>query len=161
MGRQGELFDKAMRRQGDSQSLGEMMDAQLRLTDLMARMGKGMMFDDKSVRDLAFSREWAAGEVRRQADVVAVNSWLSSLKGQATAIIMEGAEVMDWLPWKHWKMEWGLTPEECRAEVAVEAVDLLHFVFNVFLLCGLSPAQVASLFYEKNEENRRRAAEGY
>jgi hypothetical protein len=66
-----------------------------------------------------------------------------------------------WKPWKSKHVEAGnktlknLTAEELL-ELKYEAVDQLHFIFNIFLAIGLEEKELFNLYYAKNKENRNR-----
>jgi hypothetical protein len=81
----------------------------------------------------------------------------------AEAIIMEGAELKAWLPWKLWKADYGreLTDEE-REGALEELVDLLHFVLEGFLELGVDDARTLAGYYlAKAAVNEDRQREGY
>lgn len=71
--------------------------------------------------------------------------------------------------WKYWKTAneklmkkriSELTPEE-MLELKYEAVDIWHFVMNVFLLLGMDARELTNLYFAKNAENVRRQNEFY
>lgn len=120
------------------------------LCELLAARGKGPLADSRSVREIGSGSDHRAREL--------------ATKEMAVAIIMEGGELLDWVQWKSWREPRELPApviEATRREVGVELVDLLHFVTNVCMLWGISPEMLAALYYAKNEENQRRAREGY
>lgn len=76
---------------------------------------------------------------------------------------MEAAEVLDWLPWKKHKRDYGrkLTDEE-REKVIEEVIDCLHFVFNLFYELGVRDSrEVARRYLAKNNVNHARQDRGY
>ena len=81
----------------------------------------------------------------------------------ADAIIMEGAELKAWLPWKLWKSDYGreLTAGE-REGVIEELVDLLHFVLEGFIDLGIDDQKLILGYYlAKASINTKRQASGY
>ena len=77
-----------------------------------------------------------------------------------TALIMEGAEALDHLPWKHWKTYQEPTPEELQ-ELKYELIDVFHFLLNVFMATGGTPAEFVAIFEDKNKQNHARQDGGY
>lgn len=85
------------------------------------------------------------------------------LKEQVVMIVAEAVELLNWLPWKKHKQEYNraLTTEE-RDAALEEAVDLLHFVFNCFILLGVrSGVEVYRFYMAKHGVNKKRQTEGY
>ena len=81
----------------------------------------------------------------------------------ATAIMAEGAELLEWLPWKPHKRSYrGVIDEPVREEALTELVDLLHYVVAGFIELGVvSEQEVLERFLKKNTENHRRQDEKY
>ena len=78
----------------------------------------------------------------------------------------ELGEMMDKLPWKHWRRcskvllkDW--ISEKTRSETLVEYVDGLHFFLNIGLILGFSPEEIFSSYIEKNKINVQRQQQGY
>ena len=158
MGRQGELFNKAMdgREKGWSDPLGDrlarLFELQKGLTDLLASKSKGPLGDRKSVNDFSYPFDQSQ---------VWTKEWYRALKEMTLGLMMECSEMMDWLPWKHWKLGEDLNVAEVRKEVAIETIDILHFLINMWVMLGLNWDDVVALYEVKNAENRRRAEGGY
>lgn len=78
----------------------------------------------------------------------------------------EYAELLDRLPFKHWKkyskeqLE-GFTSEEQKVETYYEFIDMLHFFLNMALALGIDHDTLVSLYVTKNEENFARQDRGY
>lgn len=78
----------------------------------------------------------------------------------------EFAEMLDRLPFKHWKgyskkslKDW--ESKEIREETLMEYIDAFHFFLNIGLILGFAPEEVFYYYMEKNKENLRRQKEGY
>ncbi|MBK8801803.1 MAG: dUTP diphosphatase [Fibrobacteres bacterium] len=79
--------------------------------------------------------------------------WLS---GYLKALMEEGRELSEELPWKWWSKE-TLDMEAIRVEI----VDMLHFWISLALVSGMDAAEVHRLYLLKNEVNHRRQDSGY
>lgn len=80
------------------------------------------------------------------------------LKENAYAMANESMEVVNALPWKMHKADFGrgLTAEE-REHLAEEAIDVLHFVLNILLALGVdAPDEIERRFIGKNRTNHQR-----
>jgi hypothetical protein len=83
------------------------------------------------------------------------------LDTMCTALSQEVAELRDWTPWKHWSIKSGnkqvdtdkLGTEEHIREMRMEAIDALHFLFNIFLWLGMDAKSIHDLYMEKNAVN--------
>lgn len=84
------------------------------------------------------------------------------LKEQVLMLIAEATELLEHMPWKKHRKDYGrdLTARE-REAVLEETVDILHFVFNLFLLLGVNTDMVYRLYIAKNDINRERQRGGY
>jgi hypothetical protein len=123
------------------------------LAEHLGRMNRGPLGDERPLKSFAYRH---AGFTAEEA-----HAFIRAVEGQALALMMEAAELMDWLPWKHWKKSGELTLAEVRKEVAMESIDALHFLVNIWLLLDVKPEMVWELYFTKNEENARRANRGY
>lgn len=58
----------------------------------------------------------------------------------------ECSEVLNWLPWKHWKdySNFEIKPLELKFEL----IDILHFVVSELLLCGYTPDDLCKIMLE-------------
>lgn len=91
---------------------------------------------------------------------------LKRVRFNREAIEDEFAEIMDMLPWKEWKTykargEGDPISEDDRIELAYELVDILHFLFNLFIALGVDWQLMLNIYLTKNLENQRRQREGY
>lgn len=78
----------------------------------------------------------------------------------------EFAEMMDRLPYKHWKKYEGRQKEDWesedqRTETLFEYVDALHFFMNIGLILGFSLEEVFYYYECKNKENHGRQDRNY
>tara|TARA_R110001592_G_scaffold89044_1_gene261953 strand:+ start:449 stop:946 length:498 start_codon:yes stop_codon:yes gene_type:complete len=83
------------------------------------------------------------------------------LKENILALHSEVTEILEWLPWKNWKNYETKYPVNKVAEARYEAIDCLHFIFNIMMLLGMSPEMVFDGFMRKQSENRARQQRGY
>jgi hypothetical protein len=78
------------------------------------------------------------------------------------AVHDECSEILGWLPWKHWK---DYDPRAAGQvdihEVRFEVIDLLHFVFNLAMVWGMTFYDVEIYYQAKLKENIRRQEDGY
>lgn len=76
----------------------------------------------------------------------------------ADAIIMEGAEMKDWLKWKRHKRDYGQDPDrQAQYEMAIEAIDVLHYGLNVLIELGYGDEdEILRLYLRKNDINHTR-----
>ena len=72
----------------------------------------------------------------------------------------ELTELLEWIPWKNWKT-YGPMTEEQVMEARYEAIDILHFLFNMMMLLGMDAQMIYDLFMRKQQENRNRQKRGY
>ncbi len=85
-----------------------------------------------------------------------------ALKEQILCLIAEAVELLDDTPWKKHKKDYGRELTAAEREAAVEeAIDIQHFVFNLFLLLGVDADEVYRLYIAKNDINRERQKRGY
>jgi phosphoribosyl-ATP pyrophosphohydrolase len=72
-----------------------------------------------------------------------------------------------WKPWKksyHEKaplMTFNSLTEDDKKELQMELIDIQHFLFNMMLASGLTPADLMNMYFAKNKENRERQKRGY
>jgi hypothetical protein len=72
-----------------------------------------------------------------------------------------------WKPWKksyHEKapeMSFNSLSESDKKELQMELIDIQHFLFNMMLASGLTPADLMNMYFAKNKENRERQKRGY
>lgn len=72
-----------------------------------------------------------------------------------------------WKPWKksyHEKapgMSFNSLSESDKKELQMELIDIQHFLFNMMIASGLTPADLMNMYFAKNKENRERQKRGY
>lgn len=72
-----------------------------------------------------------------------------------------------WKPWKKSfreeapKMTFNGLSESDKKELKMELIDIQHFLFNMMLAVGITPAELMNLYFAKNKENRERQKRGY
>lgn len=76
----------------------------------------------------------------------------------ATAISCETTELLDSIPWKHWKKS---HKNIDLNNVRIEIVDLLHFVLELAIIWGLDSKSLHKLYRQKMQENYNRQQKGY
>lgn len=76
--------------------------------------------------------------------------------GYLKALMEEGRELSEEVPWKWWSKE-TLDMEAIRVEI----VDMLHFWISLALVSGMDASEVHRLYLLKNEVNHRRQDAGY
>jgi len=84
-----------------------------------------------------------------------IPKWMTNVDRILVALSEEISELRNWLPWKHWRTYEGYKLPH-RRELQMEVVDMLHFVFNLALLTGLTGEELAGLFEEKMKINEAR-----
>lgn len=81
------------------------------------------------------------------------------------AMHQELAELVDHLPWKQWKTyEVGGHEPAYKLpieELIYEAIDLQHFLNNIYLALGLTQDEVDRFYLAKIKENYRRQSQEY
>lgn len=97
--------------------------------------------------------------------IEASGKWGTKVEHLVYQVLMANAELMEllnWLPWKKHKKEYGreITEDERRA-AAEEVVDLFHFLLNMAILLEISPQMLYRLYVAKNEVNHARQDGGY
>lgn len=70
-------------------------------------------------------------------------------------------ELRDALPWKMWKTYDGYNLTKELPEIKYEIVDLFHFVLNLAIVSGMTPAELLRYYLSKNEQNHNRQKKGY
>ena len=88
------------------------------------------------------------------------------LKDNIVMIMAEFTEMLERLPFKHWKQYprkfvTGWASEEQRVETLFEYIDALHFFINIGLILGFTPEEVYNYYIAKNKENHKRQDRGY
>ena len=75
------------------------------------------------------------------------------------AMVSELVEILGCVNWKAWKRQRLDLPNV--PALREELVDVFHFLVNLFLLWGMTPDDVLTLFEEKHNVNVARQKEGY
>ncbi len=72
--------------------------------------------------------------------------------------------------WKPWKkaytavvpnMSYSALSDGDKKELKMELIDIQHFLFNLMLAVGITPAELMNLYFAKNKHNRARQKNGY
>ena len=94
-----------------------------------------------------------------------------NLKGKSSMIIEEVfhvntelSEMMEHLPFKHWKnypMKNTILTEERRADILEEYIDAFHFFLNIGLVLGFTAEDIYECYKMKNAKNHKRQDKGY
>ena len=71
-----------------------------------------------------------------------------------TCIHQELAELMEELPWKHWKKYDRFKYDELN--IKYELIDIFHFFLDLCLIWGLDGKELAQKYYAKNKLNFER-----
>ena len=74
-----------------------------------------------------------------------------------TAAVQELAELREEFSWKPWATD---EPFVNIDRVVKEAVDVLHFVGNILVACGINDEMLADYYQEKQAINRARRESG-
>lgn len=75
--------------------------------------------------------------------------------------------MVDYLPWKWWKsydeklFEGPIEELDELEELIYEAIDVQHFLNNIYIALGLSWDEVLRYYHSKQLENRNRQDRGY
>lgn len=88
------------------------------------------------------------------------------IKDNYVYMITEMTELIENLPFKHWKkyspeQRQDFTSEEQKLETYYEFIDIMHFFMNVGLLLGIDGDTAWRLYATKNAENWARQDRGY
>ena len=92
--------------------------------------------------------------------------FLALHKEYSLALMMEGGEIMDWVPWKGWSRQLGnkephvAMSESHQDEVRKEIADALHFVLALALLWGMTADDLFKYYTAKNAVNHGRQDTG-
>ena len=124
-------------------TLREMFEMQLSLQRNMFARGKGIDYENASFKDR-----------------------VDQLTIQKRNLDTEFVELLERLPWKEWKTYpqeslAGFLSKEQELETKFEFVDMFHFFMNIGLLIGITPEELSTMYYLKNEENFERQKRGY
>lgn len=104
------------------------------------------------------------GDAWRSDPALSLTDLTERIKDEYVNVQMELAEIIDHLPWKHWKSYKTPTKEELhelKVEITYEVVDVLHFLMNMCIALGISWEQLKDIWYTKNRENHARQDRGY
>lgn len=83
---------------------------------------------------------------------------ITAIVGNVFALEHEAHELVDEMKWK----DWTAGPPYLNRDAAVkEAIDMLHFLVNIFLHLGATPEEVLTRYVRKNEVNHDRQDAGY
>ena len=95
-----------------------------------------------------------------------LNERCELIKDNWTYLTTEFTELIERLPFKHWKkytdeQKADFISEEQKLETWYEWCDMLHFFVNIGLLLGIDHDAAFKLYYTKNKENFARQDRGY
>jgi len=76
----------------------------------------------------------------------------SIITNQVLCIHTEASELLEKMDWKHWHKKGSID----RINAKEEAIDLLHFVFNVCAALGMTAEEIKKLYLLKNDKNFER-----
>jgi len=101
-------------------------------------------------------------------DTASIALMLDGIDKNATAIIMEGAELKDWTPWKHWSVNSGnkeikssdFGSDAHLREMKMEVADILCFLINTAMYLGMTPQALNAIHAEKMGVNHGRQDSG-
>lgn len=93
---------------------------------------------------------------------------IKTVQENAQAIIMEGAELLDWTPWKHWSQKSGnkmINPDEMMSgshieEMRIELADITCFLINACMALGMDADTLNDYHRKKMEINHGRQDTG-
>lgn len=124
-------------------TIDQMLDLQKNLQKFLAKKGKAIDHDSATFKEKVddISRQWRN-------------------------MNLEMAELLERLPFKEWKTYGedelnGNLSDETRLEIMFEAIDVLHFLFNIFLCLDIDGKTLRKLYVTKNKENLDRQNRGY
>lgn len=109
-----------------------------------------------------------SGFLIRDGDEEKIKLILQRIDEYATAIMMEGSELKDWTPWKHWSENAGnkavtknnmLSPDHIH-QMRIEVADILCFLINVSLWLGMTPDTLNEIHANKVLVNHNRQEGG-
>lgn len=72
-------------------------------------------------------------------------------------MLAELAELLDSMPWKHWKKNQSLD----IPNIKVELIDLQHFLNNLYIIWGMDSDEIRKAYLSKHKENINRQERGY
>ncbi|WNO26454.1 deoxyuridine triphosphatase [Microbacterium phage BabyDaisy] len=134
-------------------SLQELIDAQSQLQLKMPTTHPIDLFEEL---ELAESR--LPGDARRQADYDrAADDVTEFIQWNHKALIHEAVELESETGWKPWAAKSFVNIEAARGE----AIDMLHFLLNDFLVLGMDADEVRRRYHAKHAKNVARQEAGY
>lgn len=134
-------------------TLQELLDAQSELQTKMPTTHPTELFEEL---DLADARK--NGDARRKADYErAADDVTEFIQWNHKALIHEVVELESETGWKPWATKSFVNIEAARGE----AIDMLHFLLNDFLVLGLDADEVRRRYHAKHAKNVARQEAGY
>lgn len=79
------------------------------------------------------------------------------IKQYALCLDQELAELVDSVPWKHWKKNQHFDMDNLQVEI----VDCFHFLISLAQVAGMSAEDVFARYSDKNKINHNRQDSGY
>lgn len=88
------------------------------------------------------------------------------VKDNIIHVMAEFTELLERLPFKHWKKYTGeeketWTSKEHRDETLFEYIDALHFFLNIGIILGFDVNEIYAYYMAKHQENKDRQNRGY
>jgi hypothetical protein len=134
-------------------TLQELLDAQSQLQTKMPTTHPTELFEELELADARKN-----GDARRQADYAhAADDVTEFIQWNHKALIHEVVELEAETGWKPWATKSFVNIEAARGE----AIDMLHFLLNDFLVLGLDADEVRRRYHLKHAKNAARQEAGY
>lgn len=141
--------------------LDTMLDMQKSLQVYLAKNKPGVCANPDEIKTAGQTVSW----LREQKDCIddEFRELLTSL-GEMSRGEKEASAV-----WKKWKSRYSEAQSklisdmsnEDQLEIKFEAIDIFHFVLNIFIGLGMDAEEIFALYYLKNAENFDRQHNGY
>jgi len=136
-------------------TLQELLDAQSALQHKMPTTHPSDLFDDFVTAE---ARANGNTDLRRQTDLaVAAEDVTAFIQWNHKALTHEMVELESETGWKPWATKRFVNLEAARGE----AIDMLHFLLNDFLVLGMDAGEVRRRYHLKHAKNAKRQEEGY
>lgn len=134
-------------------TLQELLDAQSELQTKMPTTHPTELFEELDEADARKN-----GDARRKADYErAADDVTEFIQWNHKALIHEVVELESETGWKPWATKSFVNIEAARGE----AIDMLHFLLNDFLVLGLDADEVRRRYHAKHAKNVARQEAGY
>jgi dimeric dUTPase (all-alpha-NTP-PPase superfamily) len=135
--------------------------------DLMPQLDEPLPDEDalKTIYEMQKSLQERLGQLEKYR-AANMQQKTEYVKDNIIHIMVELSELLERLPFKHWKtystlMKETWVDDEQRAETLFEFIDVLHFFMNIPIILGFSPEEIFHCYLAKNKENFRRQDNNY